>query len=171
MKSMIRTTMFTAAAFTALAAPALADSVNCVVTAPEIRVRKSPSKHAQVTAVLKKDTRATAVDKCSGGWVKITANDGGLSGYVGGWALADVAPKSAAPTATPAVPEVVKAPVAPVVVTPTEVPNNEMLAVQITELRLKVVGLGRDMDVMKKDIRTIKVRMAHRGRHKHRGKR
>ena len=170
MKHMIRTTILTTAALTALAAPALADSASCIVTAPEIRLRKSPSKNAPIIAILKKDTLATAVGKCGGGWVKVTAKDGRLSGYVGGWALQDLAPKAAAATANPAVPEVVKAQAAPPVVEVKEIPNNEKLAIQITDLRLKVLGLDRDMDIMKQDIQKIKRAVARRMQLKHQAK-
>jgi hypothetical protein len=37
-----------------------------------------------------------------------------------------------------------------------EVPSNEKLAYQITELRLNVLGIERDMDKMGKDIMKIK---------------
>ena len=162
MKRFFRTTVLTARAISAFVGPVLAESVTCVVTAPGIRLRKSPSKHAQVIAILKKDSVATAVGKCDGGWVKVTAKDGRLSGYVGGWALADMAPKTAAASA----PVVAKAPATPVAA-PVEVPTNEMLAVQITDLRMKVLGLDRDVDVMKKDIQKIKVAVARKSRHKH----
>jgi uncharacterized protein YgiM (DUF1202 family) len=153
---MIRTTILVAAAFTAFAAPALAESVACTVTAPEIRLRKSQSKKARVLAVLKKDDRATAEGKCSGGWVKITSEDGRLSGYVAGWALAEATPKVAAPSVAPADVQVASVEAAPPVTAVKEIPNNEQLAIQITDLRLKVLGLDRDVEKIKKDIQKIK---------------
>ena len=171
MNQMIRKTILSAAALTAFASPALADSASCIVTAPAIRLRQSPSKNSKVVAILKKDTLATAVGKCSGGWVKVTAKDGRLSGYVGGWAIADLTPGAAVKSVTPATPEVAKAPLAtpatPAVAEPKEIPTNEMLAVQITDLRLKVLGLDRDMDIMKKDIQKIKTAVGRKTRHKH----
>jgi uncharacterized protein YgiM (DUF1202 family) len=167
MKQMIRNTILTAAAFAAFAAPAFADSA-CIVTAPEIRLRKSPSKKSKVVAVLKKDTLATSVGKCGGGWVKVTSKDGRLSGYVGGWAIADVTPATVAASASPALPVVVvKTETAVSDAVPKETPTNDALAIQITDLRLKVLGLDRDVDTMKKDIQKIKVAVARNGRHKH----
>jgi hypothetical protein len=69
----------------------------------------------------------------------------------------------AAPAAAPA-PAAVPAPakqepVKPVVAAPKEIPSNEKLAIQITELRLNVLGIERDMDKMGKDIQKIKVAM------------
>ena len=161
--------MILAAAVAAIAAPALADTV-CTVNAPEIRVRKSPSKKAHVVAVLKKDAQVTTVGACSNGWVKITSTDGRLSGYVGGWALSSDAPKvvAAAPATpvTPARPEVSKVE-QPIPVTATkEVPTNEKLAIQITELRLNVLGIERDVDKMNKEIQKIKVSIARKKGHK-----
>ena len=166
MKQTIRNTVLTVAAFVAFAAPALADSA-CIVTAPEIRLRKSPSKKSKVVAVLKKDSLATAVGKCGGGWVKVTSKDGKLSGYVGGWALADVAAGTAAAGTTAALPAVVvKTETSVPDAAPKEIPSNESLAIQITDLRLKVLGLGRDVDAMKKDIQKIKVAVGRNARHK-----
>lgn len=151
MRNRIRTILLTTAAVAALAVPALAESTTCTVTAPEIRLRKSPSKKAKVLAVLKKDAQVTADKACSGGWVKVVSQDGKFTGYVGGWALSGAAPAAAeAPAASQA-----EAPVAAAV--PREVPSNEKLAMQITELRLNVLGIERDMQMMKKDIKKIKV--------------
>jgi len=169
MSQTIRNTILTAAALTMFAVPALADSVNCVVTAPSIRLRKAPSKASKVLAILKKDTPATAVGKCGGGWVKVTAKDGSLTGYVGGWALGEADAKAAQAPAAPAAPakvELVKAEVPATVAAPKEVPTNEALAMQITELRLKVLGIDRDMAAMKKDLQKIKNQVARRSRHK-----
>ena len=171
MKRLIRNTILTAAACTAFAAPALADTVSCVVTAPAIRLRKSPSKNAPVLAVLKKGMFATAEGKCEGGWVKVSSADGRLSGYVGGWAIADRSPKTAAAVAPaadvkPASPEQTTTEAAPAVAARKESPTNEMLAVQITELRLKVLGIDRDLDMMRKDIQKLKVASTRSGRRK-----
>jgi uncharacterized protein YgiM (DUF1202 family) len=155
MNQRIRTSILTAATLTLFVAPALADMTICTVTAPEIRLRKSPSKKSHVIAILKKDDRVTSVGKCSGGWVKVASENGKLKGYVGGWAIADVVPKAAASTVTPQ-PEVAKveapAPGAPRM----EIPSNEQLAVQITQLRLNVLSLDRDMEKMNKEIQKIK---------------
>jgi uncharacterized protein YgiM (DUF1202 family) len=167
--------MLIAAAVTALAAPAFADTV-CTVNAPEIRLRKSPSKKGHVVAVLKKDAQVTTIGACAGGWVKITSTDGRLSGYVGGWALTSNAPKSADAAAAPAP---VAAPVKTVslkteqpipVTAPKEVPSNEKLAIQITELRLNVLGIERDMDKMNKEIQKIKIGISRKKGHKHQAK-
>jgi|GEM_PF-1994074 len=151
---------------TTFAAPVLAESSLCVVKAPEINLRKSPSKKAKVVAVLKKDVRVTA-QSCGGGWVKVASRDGHLSGYVGGWALSAEAPKVAA--ATPAPEPTAAVPVAsakpeplPVTAPMKEVPSNEKLAYQITELRLNVIGIERDIDKMGKDIQKIKTAMRHK---------
>lgn len=166
MNHIIRNTILTAAALIAFAAPALADSAACVVTAPEIRLRKGPSKQSKVIAILKKDTPATAVGKCDGGWVKVTAKDGRLSGYVGGWALGEATQKAAAAPVVAATPVVAKSEATLPAAAPKEVPNNELLAIQITDLRLKVLGLDRDVDLMKKDIHKIKVAIGRKTRHK-----
>ncbi|GFO67343.1 hypothetical protein GMLC_09220 [Geomonas limicola] len=166
-------TLLAAISLIALAVPVLADTSLCVVKAPEIRLRKSPSKKARVIAVLKKDARVNA-ETCGGGWVKVSSPDGHLAGYVGGWALSAEAPKvtgAAAPVvvaATPAPPPVAApAPVKPEPVKPTpvvkEVPTNEKLAIQITELRLNVLGIERDMDKMNKDIQKIKTSLRKSG--------
>jgi hypothetical protein len=163
-------TMILAATLSALAVPALADTV-CTVNAPEIRLRKSPSKKAHVVGVLKKDAQVTTDGQCTGGWVKITSTDGRRSGYVGGWALTAVAPKvAAAPAVAPVRPEVAKAEPAIPVTAPKEVPSNEKLAIQITELRLNVLGIERDMDKMNKDIQKIKASMNHKKGHKRQAK-
>lgn len=159
-------TMLLAAAVTALAAPAFADTV-CTVNAPEINIRKSPSKKGHVIAVLKKDAQVTSVGSCAGGWVKITSTDGRLSGYVGGWALTSNAPKAAEAPAAPAQSEVAKAEQPIPVTAPKEVPSNEKLAIQITELRLNVLGIERDMDKMNKEIQKIKVSIGRKKGHKH----
>ena len=43
-----------------------------------------------------------------------------------------------------------------------EVPSNEKLAMQITDLRLKVLNVERDVAMVRKDIRKIKVAMRHK---------
>lgn len=167
-----RRIVLTASALTAFAAPALADSTPCVVTAPEINLRKGPSMNAKVIGILKKDHRATAFGRCGGGWVKVTTSDGRRTGFVGGWALAPEpakkpeasvspapAPVASAPAPAPARVETPAAPTdnaIPVTAVPREAPSNEQLAVQITQLRLKVLGLGMDVDQMKKEIKQIK---------------
>jgi hypothetical protein len=98
--------------------------------------------------------------------VKVAVKDGRLSGYVGGWALQDLPPKAAVTTANPVSTEVPKTQAAPTLVV-TETPNNETLAIQITCLRLKVLSLDRDMDIMKKDIRKIKRAQERRAKPKH----
>lgn len=164
----IRTMILAASAIAMFAAPALADTV-CTVNAPEIRLRKSPSKKAHVVAVLKKDAQVTTVGDCAGGWVKIVSTDGRLSGYVGGWALTSAAPKAAA-NAVAAQPEVAKSEPAIPVTAVKEIPSNEKLAVQITELRLNVLGIERDMDKMHKEIQKIKISIGHKKGHKHQAK-
>ena len=172
MKLSIRTTLLTAAACTAFAAPVFADTISCVVTAPAIRLRKSPSRNAPVLAILKKGTFATAEGKCEGGWVKVSSEDGRISGYVGGWAIADRTPKAAAApvaapvAAKPAPQEEMRVEVAPAVPPRKDAPTNEMLAVQITELRLKVLGIDRDLDLMRKDIQKIKLANGRGSHHK-----
>ena len=169
MNMRLSTMILAAAAVTSFAAPVLADTV-CTVNAPEIRLRKGPSKKAHVVAILKKDAQVTTVGDCAGGWVKITSTDGRLAGYVGGWALTSAAPKSAA-TATPAPEVVAKAEQPPIPVTaPKEAPTTEKLAIQITELRLNVLGIERDMDKMNKEIQKIKISIGHKKTHKHAAK-
>jgi hypothetical protein len=172
MSQTLRRTILTAAAFTVFVAPALAETVTCTVTAPEIRLRKSPSKKAHVVAILKKDEQTTTAGKCGGGWVKVVSADGHRSGYVAGWALADGTREVAALTVTPAPADVAAKPAiakveAPApVAAPREVPNNEQLAIQITQLRLNVLGLDRDVQKMKKDIQKIKAAVGHKGQSK-----
>ena len=167
MNKKIRTILLAASAITALVAPALADSV-CTVNAPEIRLRKNPSKKAHVVAVLKKNAQLTTIGDCSGGWVKVASTDGRLTGYVGGWALTSAAPKAAA--SVTAAPEVAKVEPAIPVTAAKEIPSNEKLAMQITELRLSVLGIERDMDKMSKEIKKIKVSIGHRKGHKRQAK-
>jgi len=157
-----------AAAVTAIAAPALADTV-CTVNATELRLRKSPSKKAHVIAVLKKDQQVTTAGDCAGGWVKVSSTDGRLTGYVGGWALTSTAPKAAAP-AEPAPEQAAKSEPAIPVTAPKEVPSNEKLAMQITELRLNVLGIERDMDKMNKEIQKIKLNISKKKGHKSQAK-
>ncbi|WP_236021879.1 SH3 domain-containing protein [Geomesophilobacter sediminis] len=152
----LMSTVIVAGALTALAAPVFAESTTCTVTAPEIRLRKTPSKKAKVLGVLKKNAKVTTEGKCEGGWVKVVAEDG-RAGYVGGWAIGngaqgEAAAAPAAPVAKAEAPAPAAAPAAP-----KEIPNNEQLAIQITELRLNVLTLNRDMDKVKKDIRGLKV--------------
>lgn len=151
MRKHIRSIILAAAAVAAFAVPALAESSTvCTVTAPEMRLRKSPSKKAKVVAILKKDTKVTA-EQCSGGWVKVSSQDGKLNGYIGGWAL------SAAPTQVAEAPATQVADTAPsTIAAQKEIPSNEKLAMQITELRLNVLGIERDMQQMHKEIRKIK---------------
>ncbi|TGU71578.1 SH3 domain-containing protein [Geomonas terrae] len=151
----IRSIILTATAIAAFAAPALAESTNCTVTAPEIRLRKSPSKKAKVVAILKKETKVSA-EKCSGGWVKVSSEDGKMAGYVGGWALA------AAPVMVASVEPVAVSAPAPAAEPVKEVPSNEKLAMQITDLRLKMLTVERDVAMMRKDIKKIKVAMKHK---------
>ncbi|WP_129126445.1 SH3 domain-containing protein [Geomonas oryzae] len=153
----IRSIILAATAIAAFAAPVLAESTNCTVTAPEIRLRKSPSKKAKVVAILKKETKVSA-EKCSGGWVKVSSEDGKMAGYVGGWALA-AAPVLVA--STEPVPVSVSAP-APAAEPVKEIPSNEKLAMQITDLRLKMLTVERDVAMMRKDIKKIKVAMKHK---------
>lgn len=163
MKQSVRTIILTVAAFTAFASPVLAEATSCVVTAPEIRLRKSPSKGGKVVSILKKDTKVTVADKCSGGWVKVTSEDGRVSGYVGGWALADVAINVATPAIVPEGAQAAKTEPAVPVTVANEVPSNEQLAVQITKLRLEVLRIDRDMAGMKKEIQKVKGTLAHKG--------
>lgn len=149
MRKHIRSIVLAAAAVAAFAVPALAESTLCTITAPEMRLRKSPSKKAKVVAILKKDTKVTAA-QCSGGWVKVSSEDGKLNGYVGGWALAS------APTQVAEAPATQVTDAAPSTMAQKEVPSNEKLAMQITELRLNVLGIERDMQQMHKEIRKIK---------------
>ena len=158
MNNKFRNMILAVAAVTAFAAPALAESAICTVTAPELRLRKSPSMKARVVAVLKKDQRVTTAKECSGGWVKISSEDGKLSGYVGGWALAIVTPK----VAEPAQPEAKVVEATYSVPAYKEVPSNEKLAMQITDLRLNMLGIERDMQQMGKEIKKIKVALKKR---------
>lgn len=161
-------TMILAAAVTAIAAPAFADTI-CTVKAPELRLRKTPSMKARVVAVLKKDQQVTTSGDCAGGWVKVSSTDGHLTGYVGGWALTANAPKASAEAApAPAAqPETAKSEaIIPVTAPPKEVPTNEKLAMQITELRLNVLGIERDMDKMNQEIQKIKMNMGKKKGHK-----
>lgn len=152
MNTKTRTMLLAAAAVAALAAPALADSTICTVSAPEIRLRKSPSMSGRVIGILKKDQKVTTAKECSGGWVKVSMENG-KTGYVGGWALTTIAPAVAEPSQGEM--KVVEASYsAPAV---REIPSNEKLAVQITELRLNVLGIERDMQQMNKEIKKIKV--------------
>jgi len=167
-------TLILAAAVTALAVPALAESI-CTVNAVELRLRKTPSKKAPVVAVLKKDQQVTTSGECSGGWVRVTSSDGQVSGYVGGWALTANAPKvtgAASPTPEAVQPEPPKSePILQVTAPATkEVPSNEKLAVQITELRLNVLGIERDMDKMGKEIQKIKMSLSKKKGHKKQAK-
>ncbi|BCG46625.1 SH3 type 3 domain protein [Citrifermentans bremense] len=155
MRKHIRSIVLAAAAVAAFAVPALAESTLCTITAPEMRLRKSPSKKAKVVAILKKDTKVTAA-QCSGGWVKVSSEDGKLNGYVGGWALAS------APTQVAEAPATQVSDAAPSTVAQKEVPSNEKLAMQITELRLNVLGIERDMQQMHKEIRKIKSTLRRR---------
>lgn len=145
--------LLAAAAMAAFAVPALAEPVQCTVKS-EIRVRQKPSKKAHVVSVLKKDAKVTTAEKCAGGWVKISTENGKISGYVGGWALAAASPAAdeAAKPATAATTE----PVAE----KKDVPTNEQLAIQITDLKVRVVGMERNMKKMNRDIQKIKTSMA-----------
>lgn len=154
MNNMVRNTLIAAASVAIFAAPAVAESVICTVSAPEIRLRNSPSKKAKVVAVLKKEARVTTADKCAGGWVKVTSEDGSRTGYVAGWALAAAAVPATAPAAAAAPAASPEASAAP-----KEVPSNEKLAIQITELRLSVLGVEREMRQVKKDVKKIKLAM------------
>jgi uncharacterized protein YgiM (DUF1202 family) len=174
MNKKLGSVILVAAAVAAIAAPAWADTV-CTVNAPEIRLRKGPSKKAKVVAVLKKDMQVTTDGECSGGWTKVTSTDGRLSGYLGGWALSSTAPKTAAAAVIPSVPAAPATPPrpavakveAPIPVTALkETPTNEKLAIQITELRLNVLSIERDMDKMNKEIQKIKVGMVRKKGHK-----
>ncbi|GFO69952.1 hypothetical protein GMLC_35310 [Geomonas limicola] len=165
-------TLILAAAVTAIAAPVFADTI-CTVNALELRLRKTPSMKARVVAVLKKDQQVTTAGDCAGGWVKVSSTDGSLTGYVGGWALTSNAPKASA-EATPAPsaqPEAAKPEaVIPVTAPPKEVPSNEKLAMQITELRLNVLGIERDMDKMNQEIQKIKTSIGKKKGHKKQAK-
>jgi len=145
MNQVIRTIILAAATLTAFAGPALADALTCTVTAPALRLRQSPSKTAPTLAILNKDVQVIAQSKCSGGWVKVSVEDGRFVGYVGGWALSG-----------PGTLEVATAGAT----LPVQHPSHEQLAIQFTELRLNVLGLGRDVEKMKKDIKGIKVTVA-----------
>jgi hypothetical protein len=160
-------TLLAAAVITTFAAPVLADTV-CTVNTAEIRLRKTPSMKGKVIAVLKKDAQVTTVGACSGGWVKIASTDGRLAGYVGGWALSSNAPKAAA--AEPPAQPVAKVEQAIPVTAVKDVPSNEKLAIQITELRLNVLGIERDMEKMDKDIQKIKLTLNRKKGHKKQAK-
>jgi uncharacterized protein YgiM (DUF1202 family) len=179
MNKKIGSVILVAAAVAAIAAPAWADTI-CTVNTSEIRLRKSPSKKAKVVAVLKKDMQVTTLGECNSGWTKVTSTDGRVSGYLGGWALSATAPRAAAmtpaatpaaaPAATPPRPAVAKVE-APIPVTaPKETPSTEKLAIQITELRLNVLSIERDMDKMNKEIQKIKVGMLRKKGHKRQAK-
>ena len=151
MSNKFRTTVLAVAAVAAFAVPAMAESTICTVNTSEIRLRKSPSKKAKVLTILKKDTQVTADKSCAGGWVKVASQDGKLTGYVGGWALSPATESVAEATAAPVAEPASAAPVQ------REVPSNEKLAMQITELRLNVLGIERDMQQMNKEIKKIKI--------------
>lgn len=145
-------TILLAAAITGFATTALADTV-CTVKAPAIRLRKSPNKNANILAILKKDMRVTTTETCAGGWVKVTSENA-LSGYVAGWALSSAAPAVVAEAITQTKPA--KAELSAPSATQVEPPSNEKLAIQITELRLNVLDIKRDMAKMNKEIHKIK---------------
>ena len=167
MNQVVRTIILAAATLAAFAAPALADALTCAVTAPAIRLRQSPSKTAPTLAILKKDVQVIAQSECNGGWVKVSVEDGRFIGYVGGWALSNPdAFKVATATVPAAVSTVAIATVGatPPVAGQAQIPSNEQLAIQFTQLRLNVLGLGRDVAKMKKDIKGIKVMVARNNR-------
>jgi len=173
MNQAVRTIILAAATLTAFAAPALADALTCAVTAPAIRLRQSPSMTAPTLAILKKDVQVIAQSKCSGGWVKVSVEDGRFIGYVGGWAISDPGAfkvataevaTAAVATAAVAVAGATTAGATTPVAGQLEIPSNEQLAIQFTQLRLNVLGLGRDVAKMKKDIKGIKVMVARNNR-------
>ena len=145
----------------AFAAPALAETSICKVTAPEIRVRKTPSKKAHVVGVFKKNTLVIATDKCAGGWVKVSSEDGRVEGYVGGWALAKSSSQASEAAAPVDSAKTAAAPAAAPAAELKSIPTNEQLAIQITEMRLRVLGMERSMKKVKHDIKKIKATLAH----------
>ncbi len=145
----------------------------CTVTVSELRLRQKPARKARVITNLVKGMTVIAEDRCSGGWVKVQSEDGRYSGYVGGWAISPVTfATAAAPVAVPVAvavageASVVKeiattpetaSPVVPVIAKDKEIPSNEMLAVQITELRLKVIGIEKNLKSVTKDVQGLKL--------------
>lgn len=164
MVNRIVSVMLAAIVTVASATSVLADTTVCTVKPSELRLRQSPGMKSRVVAVLKKDDRVTA-QLCSGGWVKVASEDGRHSGYVGGWALTAATPKTpqasvaslhpaVAPSPTPAEPAIN-------VTAIKEVPSNERLAIQVTQLRLNVLGIERDMEKLDQEIKQIKIAMRH----------
>lgn len=158
MKPMHRSLLATAVLCITFAAPALAEMTNCIVTADGIRLRKSPSKKAPVIGVLKKGDHVTTAGKCAGGWVKVSSGDGQRTGYVGGWSLGEMTPKEGAvkENVTPTRSDIKKAEAEATAAVQKEVPTTEQLAIQITELRLKVLSHDRELAHLKRDIHKIK---------------
>jgi uncharacterized protein YgiM (DUF1202 family) len=164
MSKRIGTIISTAVVLAALAAPALADTVTCSVTAFKLRVRNAPSMKGQVVAILNKDSRVSATDNCSGGWVKISSEDGRTAGYVAGWALSEPSSQaSKAPSGAPA-PVTAVRPAAVNVEEPAAeqkgAPTNEQIAFQVTEMRLRILHMERNMTTLNRDIRNIKATLA-----------
>ena len=148
--------MILAVTATAFAASARAETAVCTVKAPEICLRESPSTKAHIVTVLKQDARVTTSGACAGGWVKVVTEDGRRAGYVGGWAISEAAPKAAAAAvATAAKSEAARVKSDATDTAPKNVPSNERLAIQVTELRLNVLSIERDMEGMGKDIHKI----------------
>ncbi len=147
----------TAAVMAVFAAPLLAaEPVVCTVKS-DIRVRKNPSMKAPILTILKKDAKVTAAGKCAGGWVKISTEDGRIAGYVGGWALAG---SSSAGTSSAEESTNVAATATEPVAEKKDIPTNEQLAIQITEMRVHMVGIERKVKRMNRDIQKIKATLA-----------
>ena len=137
----------------------------CTVNTTQLRLRQKPTKKAHVVTNLNKGSIVVAEDTCAGGWVKVRSEDGRFSGYVGGWALTPVnfseESKSAVSTNTAEseTQKAVRIPVVAVQVGDTDVSSNEKLAIQITELRLKVLAIEKSIKNLKKDVRSMKESM------------
>ncbi len=134
----------------------------CTVNTSELRLRQKPAKKAHIVTLLSKGAIVVAEDRCAGGWVKVRSEDGRYSGYVGGWALTPVnfsEENRGTEKGDSGEPQSPKEHIQPVVATPVHEKDesfHEKLAIQITELRIKVINIERNMKFLKKEVRGMK---------------
>jgi Bacterial SH3 domain len=128
----------------------------CIVNTSEIRLREKPDKKAHVIKNLRKGASVIAETGCVGGWVKVQSENGEMSGYVGGWALSPAFSTVAKTAEEPANTAEIDKNILVKAQAGTEIPSNEKLAIQITELRLRVISVENDMHSVKKEILDIK---------------
>lgn len=95
-----KTTRFGALLLLLLSVPAWGESV-CRVSVHRLNLREAPSRGARSLRIFTQNAQFLAANGCDEGWVRVVSEEGETRGFVGGWAVEEVAEDAGTSVVTP----------------------------------------------------------------------